>query len=143
MNRPPSEDARASLLGRASLLLLVAAVIAGIFGMHVVTGSHDTHSANPAIPSGTASPHHVHETSQQMHKTAPVEADKCTSGSCSCTEASSANCIPSLKTGSLAAPPPDTAVAITSDPWGTHKAAPVWSYRPVAPTPVQLSISRT
>lgn len=144
MNRPVSPQAVASILGRIPLLLLVAAVIAGIFGMHVVSGSHGTHSATSAslTEAAVAAPH-VHGSSPKLPGISPAEADKCTSGSCSCAATANANCTPSLKTGSLAAQPPGTAVAIVSATWGHHEGPSLWRYRPEAPTPGQLSISRT
>ncbi|WP_162486168.1 hypothetical protein [Arthrobacter sp. Rue61a] len=144
MNRLVFPRALSTISGRLSLLLLVAAVIAGIFGMHVVSGSHGVHSADSVSPevAPDSSPH-AHASSQLLHGPSPAEADRCTSGGCSCVQADNANCIPSLKTGSLAAPPPGTAVAIISATRGHQEPPPFWSYRPDAPTPGQLSISRT
>jgi hypothetical protein len=144
VNKPLSLHALAAILGRTSLLLLVSAVIAGIFGMHVVSGSHGAHTATFAsqIQAADSSPH-AHGSSQLLHGPSTAEADTCTSGSCSCAQATSANCIPSLKTGSLAAPPPATAVAISSTVRGQQSPRAYWSYRPDAPTPGRLSISRT
>ena len=135
--------AAAVILRRASLLLLVAAVIAGIFGMHVVSGSHGAHAANPATLTVTTASHHEHGSSKHLLATSPSEAEQCASGSCSCAQSSSANCTPSLKTGSLAAPPPGIGIATIPVARGTDDAPPSWSYRPAAPTPGQLSISRT
>ncbi|WP_157367007.1 hypothetical protein [Arthrobacter sp. M2012083] len=130
-------------LGRASLLLLVAAVLAGIFGMHVVSGSHGAHSANFVSPAVAAeSAPHVHNT-VQLHGSWPADADKCASGSCSCTRATTTNCIPSLQTGSLAAPPPAVAVGVTPVSLELHSLPRSWSYQPLGPTPLQLCISRT
>lgn len=132
-----------TFLGRVPLLLLVAAVMAGIFGMHVVSGSHGAHSASsasPIIPAESAL--HVHDTAQ-LHGSPPADADKCTSGSCSCTQATTTNCIPSLQTGSLAAPPPAVAVGAIPVSWELHNLPRSWSYQPLGPTPVQLCISRT
>ena len=129
---------------RASLLLLVAAVIAGIFGMHVVNGSHSTHASTAAatLPTAAAA-HHAHGTSQHLSQTPLAEADKCTSGSCACSQAAGPTCTPSLKTGSLAASAPGDAVAADSPVRGHDEPQPSWSYQPAGPTPGQLSISRT
>ncbi|MFK0039292.1 hypothetical protein ACIQTW_05575 [Paenarthrobacter sp. NPDC090517] len=138
-----------TFLERASLLVLVAAVIAGIFGMHVVTGSHGTHPANSESPVVAAeSALHVHDTvqfygSSRLHGSSPADADKCTSGSCSCTEAAATNCIPALQTGSLAAPPPTAAVGVIPASQELHVLPRSWSYQPLGPTPLQLCISRT
>lgn len=155
MNWPTSPQTPAAGLGpltflrKASLLLLVAAVITGIFGMHVVSGSHGTHPANPASPVIAAEPTpHGHHTPQlhgtpQPYGSSPAEADKCTSGSCSCTEAAATNCIPSLQTGSLAAPPPAVAVGVIPASRELHVLPLSWSYQPLGPTPGKLCISRT
>ncbi|NWL35267.1 hypothetical protein [Paenarthrobacter nitroguajacolicus] len=132
-----------TFLRRVSLLLLVTAVMAGIFGMHVVSGSHGAHSASSVSPVIAAeSALHVHDT-VQLHRSPPADADKCSSGSCSCTQATTTNCIPSLQTGSLAAPPPAVAVAAIPVSWELHGFPRFWSYQPLGPTPVQLCISRT
>jgi len=142
VSRPLTPRVLQALTQRIPLLLLVATVIAGIFGMHIVNGSHGTHSANaPSVPAGVAV--HAHDSSQHLLATLPAETDTCASESCACTQASSANCTPSLKTGSLAAPPPGTTIAVFSAVWGAHDAPPFWTYRPEAPAPGQLSISRT
>ncbi len=72
--------------------------MAGIFGMHVVSGSHGAHPASSASPVVTAgsSPPHAHE-NLQLHGNSSADTDKCRSASCSCTQASATNCIPSLK----------------------------------------------
>ncbi|YCK83115.1 hypothetical protein M1D89_07760 [Arthrobacter sp. D3-18] len=132
-----------TVVGRASLLLLIAAVIAGIFGMHVVSGSHGIHSANSLPTVVTTEPAlHVHDTVQHPGGS-PTEADKCTSGSWSCTQAATTNCIPALKTGSLAAPPPAVAAGVVPVPLELHGLPGFWSYQPLGPTPLQLCISRT
>ncbi len=144
MNNLLSHLTLAAFRRRAPLLLLVAAVIAGILGMHVVNGSHGTHSVNAATPLPTASAiHNAHGSPQHLSETPPAEADKCTSGSCACSQAASANCTPSLKTGSLAASPPGDAVPADSPDRGHDEPQPSWTYQPTAPTPGQLSISRT
>jgi hypothetical protein len=59
------------LLRRGSLLMLVAALIAGLFGMHVISGSHGEHSATPIATDtitlhGQVTSHHVHVTSKPL-----------------------------------------------------------------------------
>lgn len=128
----------ATIRRRVPLLLLVAAVIAGIFGMHVVNGSHSAHSTSAL----TVAAQHEHG-SQHLQTSSPAEADKCTAGSCSCAQTGNANCTPSHQTGSLAAPPPGDAVVVIATASAPRDPSPSWSYRPAAPTPGQLSISRT
>ncbi len=149
MKKPIPPQTPAAVLGpltflrRVSLLLLVAAVMAGIFGMHVVSGSHGAHPASSASPVVTAgSSPHAHE-NLQLHGNSSADPDKCRSASCSCTQASTTNCIPSLKTGSLAAPPPAVAIGATPASLELHNFPRSWSYQPPGPTPVQLCISRT
>ncbi|UXM90703.1 DUF6153 family protein [Paenarthrobacter sp. JL.01a] len=139
MNRLTFLDAGATIRRRVPLLLLVAAVIAGIFGMHVVSGSHARHSNSTA----GAVFHHEHGPAQHLQTSSPADAEQCTSGSCSCAQTGNANCTPSHKTGSLAAPPPGDAVVVTATATAPRDPSPSWSYRPAAPTPRQLSISRT
>ncbi|WP_374956258.1 DUF6153 family protein [Arthrobacter sp. MYb23] len=126
-------------------------VIVGIFGMHVVMGSHATHSA-PATQAFTLhSVHHGHSTagsqasSKLHHPLAPsIDAESCSSGSCSCAQSTAEHCIPSLKTGSLIAPLPGSGVvAAVAGPSAPLESPSTWSYAPPRPSLSQLSISRT
>ncbi|WP_396136674.1 DUF6153 family protein [Arthrobacter sp. WCS2018Hpa-5b] len=138
-------------LRRASLFLLVLGVIAGIFGMHVVMGSHTTHSAPATQASTLHSEHHGHSTagsqSASTHHhplSSSIEAESCSTGSCSCAESTAEHCIPSLKTGSLLAPLPGSGVGGLADGlWATVEAPRTWTYTPPRPSLSQLSISRT
>ena len=141
-----------ALLRHASLFLLVAAVIAGIFGMHVVTGSHSAHSV-PAVAQAAALPadHHGHSTAGSVNITAPHDAtafvndsESCSSGSCPGAGSAEEHCIPSLKTGSLTAPLPGTGVAsVAAGPTLLLESPSTWSYTPSGPSLNHLSISRT
>jgi hypothetical protein len=145
-----------AFLRHAGLLATVLAVIAGIFGMHVITGTHAMHS--PAATAGTAhaapSGHHgSHQAPETLRDyqapgvqdTASVQAENCSgSGGCASMQTMTAACTPSAKTGSLTAPLPGTAVfAIGSKTGDAATATESWPYLPDSPTPGELSISRT
>lgn len=145
MSKQLSPQPRAALLGRALLLLLVTAVIAGIFGMHIISGSHGaggshgTHAASPVV--GTSLSHHAHGSSLEVSGASAGDDHGTEFGTCSCTQA--ASCIPSLTTASLSAPPPGTTGEVTPASWELPTIFPSWSYQPHGPTPGQLCISRT
>lgn len=148
-----------TFLRHAGLFAAVMALIAGIIGMHVMTDAHAMHS--PATPAGSVSA--VHGPSPAGHTTehltgpssapemptAPDEARartaQCTvSHNCTSMQSMTAACIPSAKTGSLAAPLPGTAIIAWSTSTGTSSAiGAVWSYLPGSPSPGELCISRT
>ena len=138
-------------LRRASLFLLVLGVIAGIFGMHVVMGSHTAHSAPTTQASTLHSDHHGHSTAgsqaaSTLHHplASSIDAESCSSGSCSCAQSTAEHCIPSLKPGSLIAPLPGSGVAGLADGLRAPLESPsTWSYAPPRPSLSQLSISRT
>lgn len=145
MSKLLSPQALAASLVRALLLLLVTAVIAGIFGMHIISGSHGaggthgTHAASPVV--STSSSHHAHGPSHEVSGASAGDDHGTEFGSCSCTQA--ASCIPSLTTASLSAPPPGTTGEVTPASWELPTIFPSWSYQPHGPTPGQLCISRT
>ncbi|WP_420179889.1 hypothetical protein [Paenarthrobacter sp. TA1.8] len=153
-----------SALLTASLLAAVLAIIAGILGMHVMTGTHSAHSSGMVsggmpdttghAPSGSeASGHAGHlvsspepaalqELSTSNGATSPAQCS--CSGNCSSQHSMSASCIPTVATGGLAAPVPDDSVSITAQSAASTITARVpWSYRPGSPSPGDLSISRT
>lgn len=155
-----------SALLTASLLATILAIIAGILGMHVMTGTHSAHSTavvsagmtdtSPpptSTPGSEASGHAGHlvsspqPTALQELSASNEEASaaQCScSGNCSNEHSMSASCIPTVATGGLAAPAPDDAVSITAQSAATTITARVpWSYRPGSPSPGDLSISRT
>ncbi|MCU1549065.1 MAG: hypothetical protein JWO29_2016 [Arthrobacter sp.] len=155
----PSQSHAMAFLPRAGLLAGVLAVIAGILGMHVVTGSHSMH-APAAMTAATArtvhaeSPVHGHSGHPVagMPSTLPVagsldmaesSAELCSNGSNSA-QTTTVSCTPSAKTGSLAAPMPGTAVSGSVPAAGTAGALPrPYSYLSGSPSPAELSISRT
>ncbi|WOC63469.1 hypothetical protein RI444_22715 (plasmid) [Paenarthrobacter sp. AT5] len=155
-----------SALLTASLLATVLAIVAGILGMHVMTGTHSAHSSamvSAGAPDTTGPAPSTSEPELSRHASHLVSSPEpaalqalstsngaaspaqCScSGDCSSQYSMSASCIPTLATGALAAPAPDDTVSIT----GKSAASPVtardrWSYRPGSPSPGDLSISRT
>lgn len=154
----PVNTTAITFLRRAGLFGAVLALIAGIFGMHVMTGNHALHSPSMAAAAGSAH----HESSAAGHaggrlaaSTAPnvpgfqtgsgVDAVQCAnSGNCTSMQAMTASCTPSAKSGTLAAPPPGVWVIASSTNTGTLTDASVgWSYLPGSPSPGELCISRT
>ena len=142
-------------LRRAGLFSLVLALIAGIFGMHVMNGHHIMHgpasamtvaeSAGHSHPAGGAA-HGV--TAGAAHAAAGVEisaAPGCPDGDCSGTQAMTVSCTPSGKTDTLAVPVPGTAAVgaalVRAGPAGQVSGRS--AYRPDTPSPCELSISRT
>ncbi|MFE5835317.1 hypothetical protein [Arthrobacter sp. NPDC056493] len=148
----------AAFLRQAGLVAAVLAVMAGIFGMHVLTGTHLMHS--PALATGAASIHHSGASGDQAlthadalelsdpgaagHDELQAMAGHCSgSGACSDMQAMTGSCIPSAKTASLAAPPPGILVLGISNSTVTACDAVRWTFLPGSPSPGELSISRT
>ncbi|MFI2564122.1 DUF6153 family protein [Paenarthrobacter sp. NPDC018779] len=121
-----------SFLRTAGLFAAVFALIAGILGMHVMTGTHS-----------------LHATAAATH-TAQAAAEVSSSGHCSCAtdctdqHVNNVSCTPTVASGALAAPAPDnrTVLPATLQPLAFTTGA-VWQYRPDGPSPGDLSISRT
>jgi hypothetical protein len=148
-----------AFLRRAGLFAAVLALIAGIFGMHVMTATHALHS--PATAAAAVVAHHESSNAGHMaeHPSGPLLAPdtpgpddesaggnvQCTcSGSCSSMQAMSASCTPSVKTGSLAAPLPGTGISFRNPNTGALATISArWSYLPGSPSPGDLCISRT
>jgi hypothetical protein len=147
----------AAFLRRAGLVAAVLAIIAGVFGMHVLTATHAMHS--PASATAAAEPHatavspdHSGHSVAFSHQGRSLEQDRpgavvgqCSgSGGCTSMDAMTVACTPSAKTASMAAPPPGTLVLGISN--NTAPAGAVTgqrSYLPGSPSPCELSISRT
>lgn len=148
-----------AVLRRAGLFAAVLALIAGIFGMHVMTATHALHS--PATAAASVSAHHESSPAGRTEEHAPGPAfappmpaaqddestptAHCTeSGSCTNMQDMTGSCTPSAKTGSLAAPLPGTGVIGRKFNTGTLTTISAqWSYRPGSPSPGDLCISRT
>lgn len=149
-----------AFLRRAALLAGVLAIVAGIFGMHVMTGTHGTHSAavtapggalpgSPAVAGGHAG-HQAGSSPLSLRAFAGQDADAASGQACSCSgncssmQGMSVPCIPSAKSGSLAAPEPGTAgLALHLSGGFINAAAGAYSYLRGCPSPGELSISRT
>lgn len=155
----PAHASATAFIRSAGLFATVLALIAGIFGMHVMTATHTMHS--PAAAAATVSDHH--ESSRAGHTgehppgplsgpgmpAAQVEAGaptvQCTdSDNCTSMQSMTAACTPSAKTGSLAAPLPGTGIIARNTNAGTPGSISArWSYLPGSPSPGELCISRT
>ena len=135
----------ASLLRRAALLAGVLAVIAGIFGMHVMTASHASHAGAGHTHASTAHSSTAHA-SGLGHPAAGAVVVLSAGGVCAETcpgaEEAGASCVPSAAAGSfgVVAPP---APVMHQGPAGAAVTAAGYSYLPSGPTPCELSISRT
>lgn len=155
----PAQPRAIAFLRRAGLLAAVLSVIAGIFGMHVLTATHALHS--PATAAAAANAHHDSPAAGHPggHLPGPVlaaeepgaqdlaaiRAVQCAdSGNCTGRHVMTTSCTPSAKTGSLAAPLPGTAIIAGIGDAGARAAISArWSYRPASPSPGELCISRT
>jgi hypothetical protein len=150
-------QAAITFLRRAGLFGTVLALIAGIFGMHVMTSTHELHP--PAMAAAASSSHHDSSGTGHMEQlpgssnpdmpgvqtgSAPVAVQCSDSGNCSSMHAMTAACTPSAKSGSLTAPLPGTWVMARTTLTGTlTEASTGWSYLPGSPSPGELCISRT
>lgn len=150
---------------RAGIITAILAILAGIFGMHVMTGNHSMHSPAaghtpaPAVSAGDS--HANHKTTaphaEPVASTTAAAAEhrgskavaagpaSCTcSADCASIQAMSAACTPSAQTGTLAAPEPAQGTRTMDghgglpDPVGSS-----YAYLPGSPSPGELSISRT
>jgi len=128
--------------GRATALLAgLLAIVAGILGMHILTGTHampasdhPDHVADiTALPGASAA-------QSLTHAPGPACADTARG---TMTSTMGGNCIPSPGNTTLAAPPPGTMPLPSSG--GTITGIPTigYAYLPRSPSPGQLSISRT
>lgn len=152
----------ATLMGRAVLLAGILAIVAGILGMHTLTGNHAAHTLGAGAPPSYAAPtpggmgHSAHSPgghrgAMQGHRSVVQgqpgayrpSAAACT-GSRGSTESPATACTPLAKAGSLVAPEPGSvgqlADARVSSGVGTMRYYP---YLPDGPSPGDLSISRT
>ncbi|MDZ4092789.1 MAG: hypothetical protein U1D68_16455 [Arthrobacter sp.] len=155
----PAHAAAIAFLRRAGLFTAVLALIAGIFGMHVMTASHAMHAPATAAatvnahhdssPAGDAGEHPPGPSSAPDVHAAPDEAGartvQCTdSNNCTSMQSMTAACTPSAKTGSLAAPLPGTGVIARTTNTGMQSTiSAFWSYLPGSLSPGELCISRT
>ncbi|WP_395398703.1 hypothetical protein ACHMXB_12580 [Arthrobacter sp. UC242_113] len=157
MTAPMKRIARAFLW--AGGLAAVLAVVAGILGMHVITGNHSMHSmtAMSAESAGTlqsvhaggaakSHPDHTASGTQAVQEAAGHDmgsVDPCC-GSCTDMQTMTVSCTPSAKSGSLAAPPPGTTVFGAIPVMAAQgTVVSTYSYLPRSPSPSDLCISRT
>ncbi|KUM36455.1 DUF6153 family protein [Arthrobacter sp. EpRS71] len=150
-----------SALLTATLLAAVLAIITGILGMHVMTGTHSAHSSATipgdlsvrAASAPVTSGHVGHQSSSSgpgslqelpVANGAASPAQCSCSGGCSSEHFMSAACIPSAAAGVLAAPVPAETPSLAAQ---AHASTTLvwnqWPYRPGSPSPGELSISRT
>ncbi len=155
----PAHAPAIALLRRAGLFTAVVALIAGIFGMHVMTVTHTMHS--PATAAATVSAHNDSSLAGNTgeHPPGPLSAPEmpaaqdqagartvqCTDpNGCTSMKSMTADCTPSAKTGTLAAPLPGTGIIARKADTGTQRTlSALWSYLPGSPSPGELCISRT
>ncbi|UZX04897.1 hypothetical protein F8G81_21575 [Arthrobacter sp. CDRTa11] len=157
-------------LQRGFLIAVVLAIAAGIFGMHVMTGGNhaghsptvapapaaaakstaDTHDTADIHPGAHGAAHDTATGSEFQHSSLSEPQSYTYSTECTCqTECSGAHamgmeCVPSAKTGSLAAPHPGTAaLAFNTGHGSSSTPTAAYGYLPEGPSPGELSISRT
>ena len=150
----------ATFLLRAGLLTAALAIIAGIFGMHVMTGAHNmagAHTMPPAALDATLvqvqNAQTTHDSHQQspspevataFSEPAPGLSSSCASrGACPEMSAMDAACVLSAASSSFSAPLPGTAPYALPDANGQAVASISYSYWPGSPSPGDLCISRT
>lgn len=150
----------AAPMGRAGLLAGILAIVAGILGMHVLTGNHAAHTlgavAPPsyatATPGGQAHMTHAHgghshsapsRVVQHEHGAYGASAAAC-SGSLGSTESPAVACTPLAKAGSLSAPEPGSVGQLPDARVSSGvETMRFYPYLPDGPSPGDLSISRT
>ena len=145
-----------AFLLRGALLAGLLVIVAGILGMHVMTGTH----AMPAAAAGhdTGAPYampapedpgHVADITKiqgtsaapgSTHAPGPSCGD---SGGCTMMSSMGGDCVPSPGTTTLAAPPPGTTPLTSGGGPPTGVPAIGYGFIPRSPSPGQLSISRT
>lgn len=157
-----------TFLLRAGFLAAALAIIAGIFGMHIMTGAHSmaAHAMPAAGDEHTAT--HVHagpghsghgiaeprtaEVGTQTPAAPAMDPAAVAAGSSTCSpgptcpemSAGGTACVPAPETTTLAAPLPGTAPGTLPDSnIAAAAAAAHYSFSPDSPTPGDLSISRT
>ena len=145
----------ASLLRRAALLAGVLAVIAGIFGMHVMTASHASHAGAGHTHASTAHASTTHSSTAHASTThssglghpaagavVVLSAGAVCAETCPGAEEAGASCVPSAAAGSFSVVAPPAPV-MQQGPAGAAVVPAGYSYLPSGPTPCELSISRT
>lgn len=146
----------AAFLRRTVLLAGMLAIIAGILGMHIMTGSHSM-TASATVPDAgmilamhSPATGHTSDTpaaatdSSLSAATTSVHGSSCSDpGGCAMMTAMDAPCTLSPGNAQLAAPLPGSAPFAVHGGAGTPTPASAHSYLPGSPSPGQLCISRT
>jgi hypothetical protein len=143
---------------RAGFLTAALAIIAGIFGMHIMTGAHHMSAAHSVPAVAAQSTVHL-ESLPSSHSHPPgtftdgaaviQAATGSSSSSCapagSCPEMSAGGnaCVLSPGNTSLTAPAPGTVPYALPDFGEAAAASTNYSYSPASPSPGDLCISRT
>lgn len=139
-----------ALLGRAAVMAGILAIIAGILGMHVMTGTHSMSSiAGAGIQQGAADHERHAADSYAAADIPPAQSTSATpssscldAGTCMSMSASDGTCIPSPGNTSLCVPLPGSTPATLQGHY-TSVAAIEYTYTPGTPSPGELSVSRT
>mgnify|MGYP007022264804 CR=1 FL=1 len=154
----PSRGPFSAFFLRAGFLMAAIAIIAGIFGMHIITGAHHMSTADsmPAsaaqstvhlesLPAGHSQPPPGASTDGAVVAQAAAGASSFCAPDGSCPEMSAGGnaCVPSPGSTSLTAPAPGTAPYALPDFGAAAAAGTHYSYSPEAPSPGDLCISRT
>jgi hypothetical protein len=147
---------RMPFLRHAVLLAGILAIIAGILGMHVMSGSHSMPTAASGAEAvmlqvqGPAAGHSGHAAgtavpgaSEAMGAAAVPGCGCADPDGCATMSAMGTVCTPSLGNASLAAPAPGTTPLAALDVGAATAATNSYSYLPGSPSPGELSISRT
>lgn len=146
-----------AFLLRAGLLTAALAIIAGIFGMHIMTAAHNMAGAHnmPVAtadtvmeqPHSTGSVHAGHGTKilprPVMAETVASPSSCSGAGTCPEMSAMDAACVLAPGNTSLSAPIPGTAPHALPDLHGAAAAGTSYSFSPDSPSPGDLCISRT
>lgn len=151
-------DRFASLLLRAGLMAGIIAIIAGIFGMHVMSGAHSMPWAGSSKVSNSAgqqlpgAPHTSHPTLQPVATSTGAAQATLTGAGFSCSDTHScpsmsamgAVCVLSPANTSLSAPLPGASfITALGEAHGAAAGIASYSYLPGSPSPGELCISRT
>lgn len=153
-----------ALLLRTGIIAAALAIIAGIFGMHVMNPNHTMHSPAAAQMGATlTSPTNGHAdhqgaagngapgpTQEAAGKPVPAGLGAESAAACACSaecagaETVGAACVPSAKGGTLTAPEAGQGTLASQNRRGhPGRVSASYAYLPASPSPAELSISRT
>ncbi|MET3172761.1 UNVERIFIED_ORG: hypothetical protein ABIB52_000589 [Arthrobacter sp. UYCu721] len=144
-----------AFLTRAALLTGFLAIVAGILGMHIMTGAHAMPTATPGMDTAAQQvqnpvnhPGHGPAQSPTASAAGPGmlagSASSCADAAgCQSMSAMDAVCVPSPANPSLSAPLPGTAPLLAPERTALAAGSISYSFLPVSPSPGDLCISRT